>query len=194
MKRAAFYARVSATGETIDDQLRELEAVAKRHGWEVVDRFIDQGNTGGKGKEDRPALGRLVNAAIREEVDVVAAFSVEQLGRSLRELVGFLETLRDRGVDLYLHRQELDTATPQGQVVYQALDLFAGFERSIIVERVKAGMTRAKEQGKRLSRPTVDEWAIQRMRKLRAEGHSLRWIAEEVGVGRGTVEKYVKRV
>jgi DNA invertase Pin-like site-specific DNA recombinase len=194
MNRAAFYARVSTAGQTAENQICELEEVAKRLGWEVVDRFIDQGISGAKGRDNRPALDRLLKAVIRGEVDVVAAWSVDRLGRSLQDLVGILNELRSRDVDLYLHQQGLDTATPSGRAMYQMLGVFAEFERAIIVERIKAGMARVREQGKRLSRPTVDEWTIDRMRKLRAEGHSLRWIAEEVGVGRGTVEKYVKGV
>jgi DNA invertase Pin-like site-specific DNA recombinase len=194
MKRAAFYARASTAGQTVENQIRELETVAKRLGWEVVDRFIDQGISGAKGRENRPALDRLLKAVIRGEMDVVAAWSVDRLGRSLQDLVGILNELRSREVDLYLHQQGLDTATPSGRAMYQMLGVFAEFERAIIVERIKAGMARAKEQGKRLSRPTMDERTIERMRKLRAEGHSLRWIAEEVGVARGTVANYTEGI
>jgi DNA invertase Pin-like site-specific DNA recombinase len=192
MKRAALYARVSTAGQTVENQIRELEAVAKRLGWEVVERFVDHGISGAKGRDDRPALDRMLKAVIRGEVDVVAAWSVDRLGRSLQDLIAILNELLSREVDLYLHQQGLDTATPSGRAMYQMLGVFAEFERAIIVERIKAGMARAKEQGKPITRPSVDEGTIERMRKLRTEGHSLRWIAEEVGVGRGTVEKYTK--
>jgi DNA invertase Pin-like site-specific DNA recombinase len=81
MKRAAFYARVSTAGQTVENQIRELEEVAKRLGWEVVDRFIDQGISGAKGRDNRPALDGLLKAVIRGEVDVVAAWSVDRLAR-----------------------------------------------------------------------------------------------------------------
>ncbi len=192
MKRVALYARVSTGGQTVENQLRELHAVAERLGWVVVAEFVDQGISGAKGRADRPALDAMLKAVIRREVDVVAAWSVDRLGRSLQELVGILNELREREVDLYLHQQGLDTATPSGRAMYQMLGVFAEFERAIIIERIKAGMTRAKAQGKRLSRPLTPEEIQERIRELRAKGHSLRWIGEELGVGKSTVEKYAK--
>ena len=134
----------------------------------------------------------MLKAVIRREVDLVAAWSVDRLGRSLQELVGFLSELREREVDLYLHQQGLDTGTPSGRAMYQMLGVFAEFERAIIIERIKAGMARARQQGKRLSRPLTPEEVRERIQELRAEGHSLRWIAEEVGVSKSTVANYVK--
>jgi DNA invertase Pin-like site-specific DNA recombinase len=177
----------------LDRQFRELEAVGERLGWEIVDRYIDQGISGAKGREQRPALDSLLKAVIRGEVDVVAAWSVDRLGRSLQDLVGLLNELRARGVDLYLHQHGLDTGTPSGRAMYQMLGVFAEFERAIIVERIKAGMARAKAQGKSVTRPPLDEDTIERMRYLRSEAggaHSIRWIAEEVGVSVGAVQKY----
>src|SRR4051812_13369516 len=193
MKRVALYARVSTVGQTVENQIRELEAVGERLGWEIVERYIDQGVSGAKGREQRPALDSLLKAVIRGEVDVVAAWSVDRLGRSLQDLVGLLNELRARGVDLYLHQQGLDTGTPSGRAMYQMLGVFAEFERAIIVERIKAGMARARAQGKAITRPPVDQGTIERMRYLRSEGggsHSVRWIAEEVGVSVGAVQKY----
>ncbi len=192
MKRAALYARVSTGGQTTENQLRELEAVASRLGWEIVGRFVDEGISGAKGRSERPALDQLLKAVIRREVDLVAAWSVDRLGRSLQELVVFLNELREREVDLYLHQQGLDTATPSGRAMYQMLGVFAEFERAIIVERIKAGMARAKEQGKRLSRPMTPEEIQERIKELRAKGHSLRWIGEELGVSKSTVGHYAK--
>ncbi len=192
MKRVALYARVSTGGQTVENQLRELHAVAERLGWEVVAEFVDQGISGAKGRADRPALDSMLKAVIRREVDVVAAWSVDRLGRSLQELVGILNELREREVDLYLHQQGLDTATPSGRAMYQMLGVFAEFERAIIIERIKAGMTRAKAEGKRLSRPLTPEEIQERIRELRAEGMSLRRIGEEVGVSKSTVANYVK--
>ncbi len=192
MKRAALYARVSTSGQTTDNQLRELEAVAGRLGWVIVARYVDQGISGAKGRSERPALDAMLKAVVRREVDVVAAWSVDRLGRSLQELVGILGKLREREVDLYLHQQGLDTSTPSGQeAMDQMLGVFAEFERAIIVERIKAGMARAREQGKRLSRPLTPEEVRERIKELRAAGHSLRWIAEEVGVSKSTVANYV---
>ncbi len=115
-----------------------------------------------------------------------------QMGNPGQELVGFLSELRERSVDLYLHQQGLDTSTPSGRAMYQMLGVFAEFERAIIIERIKAGMARAKAQGKQLSRPMTPEEIQERIKELRAKGHSLRWIAEELGVGKSTAEKYAK--
>ena len=194
MKRVALYARVSTGGQTVENQLRELQQVGSRIGWEVVDRYIDQGISGAKGRAERPELDRMMRAVIRGELDVVAAWSVDRLGRSLQELVSLLNELRERRVDLYLHQQGLDTGTPSGRAMYQMLGVFAEFERAIIIERIKAGMTRARAQGKRLSRPLTPDAAIERIRELRARGMSLRRIAEEVGVSKSTVANYDSKV
>jgi DNA invertase Pin-like site-specific DNA recombinase len=181
---------VSTGGQTTENQLLELEAVAGRLGWEIVERYVDAGISGAKGRSERPALDAMLKAVIRREVDLVAAWSVDRLGRSLQELVGILSELRERGVDLYLHQQGLDTSTPSGRAMYQMLGVFAEFERAIIIERIRAGMARAKAQGKRLSRPMTPEEIRERIQELRAAGHSLRWIAEEVGVSKSTVANY----
>ena len=192
MKRVALYARVSTGGQTVENQLRELEQVGSRIGWQIVDRYIDQGISGAKGRAERPELDRMMRAVIRGELDVVAAWSVDRLGRSLQELVSLLNELRERRVDLYLHQQGLDTGTPSGRAMYQMLGVFAEFERAIIIERIKAGMTRARAQGKRLSRPLTPEAAVERIRELRARGMSVRRVAEEVGVSKSTVANYDK--
>ena len=194
MKRVALYARVSTGGQTVDNQLRELEQVGSRVGWEIVDRFVEQGVSGAKDRAERPELSRMMRSVIRGEVDLVAAWSVDRLGRSLQHLVTFLMELQERKVDLYLHQQGLDTSTSSGRAMYQMLGVFAEFERAIIVERIHAGLARARAQGKRLSRPVTPEAAIERIRELRARGMSVRCVAEEVGVSKSTVANYDKMV
>jgi DNA invertase Pin-like site-specific DNA recombinase len=194
MKRAALYARVSTGGQTVENQLHELRSVAERLGWEVIEEFVDQGISGSKGRDKRPALDQMLKCVIRGEVDVVAAWSVDRLGRSVQDLVGILNEIRERDCDLYLHQQGLDTATPSGRAMYQMLGVFAEFERQIIIERTNAGLARARAQGRRLGRPEVSPALVEDMKALRAKGHSLRVIAEKLGVGRGTVEKYTKEV
>ena len=190
MKRVALYVRVSTGGQTVDNQLRDLHAVAERLGWQIVETFIDHGISGTKGRSERPALDSMMKAVIRGEVDTVAAWSVDRLGRSLQELVAILNDLRARAVDLYLHQQGLDTATPSGRAMYQMLGVFAEFERAIITERIQAGLARARAQGKRLSRPLTPEQVQARIKEFRAKGMSLRRIAEEVGVSKSTVANY----
>ncbi len=112
MKRAAIYARVSTTnGQTPSNQIGRLREVAEKAGWEIVEEFVDRGISGAKGRDKRPAFDRLCKAATRREIDVVMAWSVDRLGRSLQDLVAFLGDLQAAGVDLYLDRQGIDTTT-----------------------------------------------------------------------------------
>ena len=156
-KRVAIYLRVSTTEQTTTNQRRELQAVAKRHGWSVVQVFEDAGISGAKGRKDRPALDALLKSVARREVDMVAAWSVDRLGRSLTDLLDFLRELHAKGVDLFLHQQGLDTSTPSGRAMFQMMGVFAKFERAMIRERVLAGLTRAKEQGISLGRRRLED-------------------------------------
>ena len=149
-KRVALYLRVSTAEQTVENQRRELQAVARRHGWKVVAVYSDAGISGSKGRDKRPEYDRLCHAISRREFDKVAAWSVDRLGRSLQDLVAFLGELHGKGIDLYLHQQGIDTATPAGKAMFQMMGVFAEFERAMIVERVKAGLARARSQGKRL--------------------------------------------
>ena len=147
MKRVAIYARVSTNGQTTDNQVRELRKVARRHGWKIVTEYIDHGFSGAKGRDKRPELDKLLKAANRREFDIIMAWSVDRLGRSLQHLVGFLDDIHAKGVDLYLHLQNIDTSTPSGKAMFQMAGVFAEFERSMIQERVRAGLERARAQG-----------------------------------------------
>ena len=151
-KRVALYLRVSTTEQTVENQQLELEAVAERLGWHVAAVFTDAGISGTKGREKRPGYDRLCHGIARREFNLVAAWSVDRLGRSLQNLVAFLGELHAKNVDLYLHRQGLDTSTPAGKAMFQMLGVFSEFERAMIVERVKASLARARAQGKRLGR------------------------------------------
>jgi DNA invertase Pin-like site-specific DNA recombinase len=191
-KRVALYLRVSTTEQTVENQQRELDAVAERHGWNVVAVFTDAGISGSKGREKRPGYDRLCHGIARREFDQVAAWSVDRLGRSLQELVAFLGELHAKGVDLYLHQQGLDTSTPAGKAMFQMLGVFAEFERAMIVERVKAGISRARSQGKRLGRRPVADAVVQRIREQLAGGSGILKTAKALNVGTGTVHR-VKR-
>jgi DNA invertase Pin-like site-specific DNA recombinase len=192
-KRVAIYARVStANGQTTKNQERELQDVAQRHGWQVVEVYRDKGISGAKGRDERPGLDKLLAAVARKEVDMVAAWSVDRLGRSLTDLLGVLQELHAKDVDLYLHQQGLDTSTPSGRAMFQMMGVFAEFERAMIRERVMAGLARAKAEGTRLGRqPTVtnDAAKVRAIQSDRAAGKSLRTIAQEHGIGHTTVAR-----
>jgi DNA invertase Pin-like site-specific DNA recombinase len=196
-KRVAIYLRVSTTGQTVENQRRELEAAAERHGWTVAASFKDAGISGSKGRDKRPGLQGLLRAVARREVDVVAAWSVDRLGRSLQDLVGLLGELHAKGVDLYLHQQGIDTTTPAGKALFQMMGVFAEFERAMIVERVKSGLARAKQSGtksgKPIGRPRIDAATEDAIRRLRAENPTLGIIkvAKQAGVGVGTAQRII---
>lgn len=189
-RRAALYLRVSTNGQTTENQRLELEAMAARCGWVIVGTYEDAGISGAKGRDKRPEFDRLCRDAARRRIDVVMAWSVDRLGRSLQHLVQFLADLHASSVDLYLHQQGIDTTTPSGKAMFQMLGVFAEFERAMIKERVQAGLARARAQGKRLGRPSTPptkEQAI--LADLRAGTLGLRKIAAKHGVGVSVVQR-----
>jgi DNA invertase Pin-like site-specific DNA recombinase len=188
--RIAIYARVSTGGQTTENQIRELEAVAARMDGRIVQRFIDDGISGSKGRRNRPAFDQLHKAITRREVDMVMAWSVDRLGRSLQDLVSLLEELRSLNVDLYLHQQGIDTTTPAGKAMFQMCAVFAEFERSMIQERVKAGLARARAAGKKLGRPLTKPDIEAKIRHaLKSGDKGIRKIAREFGVGTSVVQR-----
>ncbi len=148
MRQVAIYTRVSTDHQTTENQERELRAIATRMDWEIVNVYRDEGISGAKGRDERPAFDALCKDAARRQFDMVMAWSVDRLGRSLQDLVGFLSELHALGIDLMLHQQGLDTTTPAGKAMFQMMGVFAEFERAMIRERVKAGLDRA--QGNRV--------------------------------------------
>jgi DNA invertase Pin-like site-specific DNA recombinase len=192
-KRVALYVRVSTDRkQTIANQKRELDAVAQRNGWTIVAVFKDEGISGANGREKRPGFDQLLRGVTRKDFDIVAAWSVDRLGRSLKHLLDFIEELKAKNVDLYLHQQGLDTSTPQGRMVFQMTGVFAEFERAIIIERVKAGLKRAKAEGKQLGRPRLAADVEQQIREQLAAGVSIRKTALALKIAPGSVQR-VKR-
>src|SRR6266481_1896939 len=155
MKRAVLYLRVSTVDQTTANQERELREIAGRVGYEITKVYKDHGISGAKGRDKRPAFDALCRDATKRQFDVVLAWSVDRLGRSLQDLIGFLSELHTLGIDLFLHQQGLDTTTPAGKAMFQMLGVFAEFERSMIKERVRAGLARAKKAGIKLGRPSL---------------------------------------
>jgi DNA invertase Pin-like site-specific DNA recombinase len=190
MKRAGLYLRVSTGEQTMENQLRDLFDAAQHHGWNVVAVFTDEGISGSKRRDKRPGFGRLCCAITRREIDIVAAWSVDRLGRSLQHLVTFLGEIQASGCDLYLHRQGLDTSTPAGRAMFQMAAVFGEFERAMNIERTKAGMARARRQGKRIGRPKLEEGLRSAITQRLAEGASPFAVARALGVDRKTVLKY----
>ena len=192
-KRVAIYIRVSTDGQTTQNQRRQLEQVARQSGWKVVRVYEDKGVSGAKGRHERPAFDTLCKDATRRRFELVMAWSVDRLGRSLQDLVVFLNELHALGLDLFLHQQGIDTTTPAGKAMFQMLGVFSEFERALIRERVKAGLARAKAQGKVLGRPKIDSRTEARIRDtLAAGGKGIRKIAREFRVGVSVVQRIRK--
>lgn len=187
-KRVAIYTRVSTSDgkQTTENQLRELRAAAERMGWEIVAYYTDEGISGARGRDKRPGLDAMLKAITRREFDMVAAWSVCRLGRSLQHLISLLGDLDARGVDLYLHVQALDTSTPSGKAMFGMLGVFAEFERSMISERVKAGLARSTKKG---GRPALDPEKVERIKRSLGKGISINATAKKLRVGVGTVHR-----
>jgi DNA invertase Pin-like site-specific DNA recombinase len=188
-KTVALYLRVSTIDQHIENQRAELLAAAERAGWTVVGEYVDHGISGSKGRDKRPAFDRLLRDAAARRFQVIAAVSVDRLGRSLQDLVAFLAEIHALGVDLYLHRQGLDTGTPSGRALYGMLGVFAEFERALIQERVRSGMARAKAAGKPIGRPRVSKELERRITALRGSGNGILATARAVGCGASTVQR-----
>lgn len=192
-RKAAIYARVSTSGQSPENQIDELEAVAERMNWHVSAVYIDHGISGAKGRESREAFDNLCKAAIRKEFDLIMAWSVDRLGRSLQKLIDFLEDIHAKGIDLYLHQQGIDTTTPAGKAMFQLCGVFAEFEKAMVRERVLAGLARAKENGKILGRPKTPQAVEQSVIELRKAGMGIKKIARELGIGVSVVQRIVHK-
>jgi len=191
MRRAVIYLRVSTVDQTTANQERELREIADRMGCEIVKVYKDHGISGAKGRDKRPAFDKMCRDAARREFDLVMAWSVDRLGRSLQDLVGFLSELHALKIDLFLRQQGLDTTTPAGKAMFQMMGVFAEFERAMIAERVRAGLARARGEGKRLGRPPIAPALEKRIREALAapERPGVRVIAKRFGVNPGTVQR-----
>lgn len=185
-KRVALYTRVSTDQQTTENQHRELQAVAERLNWTIVETLADEGISGAKGRDQRPGFDRLMQIVTRKEVDLIACWSVDRLGRSLQHLVTFLNEINARGVDLYLHTQGLDTSTPAGRAMFSMLSVFAEFERAILRERIMAGLRRST---KKPGRPSLDPEKVQRIERALRSGLSINATAKKLKLGVATVHR-----
>jgi DNA invertase Pin-like site-specific DNA recombinase len=202
-KRAALYLRVSTDEQTTENQRQALRRVCEDRGWQIVNEYEDDGVSGAKGRDQRLGLDRMLKDATRRRFDVVLAWSVDRLGRSLMDLISGLQELHTARVDLFLHQQALDTTTASGKAMFQMMGVFAEFERAMIQARVQAGMDRAKaeqaagrvrrdKQGrllKAIGRPRVSAETEAAIRERLAAGAGILKVAGELGVGSGTVQR-----
>lgn len=185
-KRIALYTRVSQDTQTTENQRRELIAVAERNGWHIVAEYEDHGISGAKGRDQRPGCDALMKAVARREIDMVATWAVDRLGRSLQNLIAFLTEINAKGVDLYLHQQALDTSTPSGRAMFGMLSVFADFEREMIRSRIMAGLARS---DKKAGRPSLPPIIVEKIQRTLRSGLSINATAKRLKVGVGTVHR-----
>ncbi|CAK0771274.1 putative DNA-invertase from lambdoid prophage Rac [Gammaproteobacteria bacterium] len=188
-RTVALYLRVSTNEQTTENQRRELTAVAERAGWNIVDVYENAGISGAKGRDKRPAFDRLLKDAARRRFDLVAAWSVDRLGRSLQHLIAFLDDIHGYGLDLYLHQQGIDTTTIAGKAMFQMLGVFAEFERAIMRDRINAGLTRARNNGTKLGRPQTTSKNETAIKESLAAGNGILKTARLCGVGTSVVQR-----
>src|SRR6516225_11445043 len=182
-RRAALYVRVSTDAQTLENQIRELRQVAGRRGWDVVEVYSDAGISGAKGRNGRPGLDSMLKDASRRKFDIVMASAIDRLGRSLSDLLDTIRHLEACGVDWYLNQQAIDTTTPLGKLVFQVTGAFAEFERTMIRQRIKAGLKRAVAQGVKLGRPKIDSATERKVRNQLAKGVGILKVARSLGTG-----------
>ena len=188
MKRIAIYARVSTDKQTCENQLQELRVIAERMNYTIVAEFVDNGISGMKTRQDRPALDQLMKSATQRKFDMVMCWSIDRLGRSLQNLVEILNELQAMKIDLFFLQQGMDTSTPSGRMIFSVFGAIGEFERNLIRERVIAGQRRAVANGVKIGRPSkMNDGMRSAIQLLREKGMGIKQIARELKVGVGTV-------
>jgi DNA invertase Pin-like site-specific DNA recombinase len=193
LKRVCVYARVSKTSQSVERQISELEIVAARNDWEIVDRYIDHGISGAKGRNARPELDRMMKDSTKRKFDVVMVWSIDRLGRSLQNLMEILNDLKSKNIDLYMDQQAIDTTTPTGSLMFAMIGAFSEFEREMIRERVVSGLDNARKKGRIGGRPSnLTDEIRSKIVELKVAGKSIRKIKDECSVGTATVYKVLR--
>jgi len=187
-KRIAIYARVSTDKQSTENQLLELRTLCTKLGYAIVQEYTDNGISGAKSRDERPALDLLLKDATRRKFDMVMCWSIDRLGRSLQHLVEILNELQALKIDLYFQQQGMDTSTPSGRMIFSVFGAIGEFERNLIRERVLAGQQRAKANGVKLGRPSkMNDGMRSAVKLLRENGMGIKQIARELQIGVGTV-------
>ncbi len=191
--KTAIYGRVSTSDQSVDLQTSELREVAERSGWEISDVFLDEGVSGAKSRVARDGLRRLLIAVTRREITRIMVWSVDRLGRSLKDLVEIMGEINAAGCELYIHKQAIDTATPQGRMMFGLISVFAEFEREMIRERVKSGLREAKNKGKKLGRKPFPKIRVREILKLRSDGLTVKQISEKSKISTATINRMLRK-
>jgi len=187
--RVAIYARVSTCEQNTESQLLDLRRYTRERGWQLYREYTDNGISGTK--DSRPALKELMNDAKKRRFDAVLVWRFDRFARSTKHLISALEEFRNLGIDFVSYQENIDTSSPLGSAIFTIISAVAQLERDIIAERVKAGLRRAKENGKKLGCPRVEVDPAQ-IQKMRSRGLSLRAIGRQIGISRTKVSEILK--
>jgi DNA invertase Pin-like site-specific DNA recombinase len=186
-KRIAIYARVSTSDQDPEMQLVDLRKHAQARGWEIFAEYVDRGASGVR--EDRAEYQRMLADVRRRKVDLVLVWRFDRFSRSIRQLVTALDEFDSLGVDFASYNEAFDTTTPSGRLLFAVVGAMAEFERNIILERVRAGIAKARANGKHLGHPPVAEEKIASARRALGAGASIRRAAQESGLSVGRTWK-----
>lgn len=187
-KKVALYFRVSTDRQVVDLQVNEVRQYARDHGFEVFKEYTDHGISGSK--TSRPQLNQLFKDARKGEFSIVVCWRFDRMSRSLKHLIESLEEFQNLDVDFVSVRESIDTSTPSGKVLFSVIGAFAEFEKSVLSERVKAGLVAARKRGKKLGRPKTRNSEL--IRDLRQQGRSYRQISKLLGCSISTVHQELK--
>ncbi len=193
MKKVAVYGRVSTKDQDPESQLLDLRKYVQLRNWTIYQEYVDRGVSGAK--ESRPALDKLMKDARKRKFDILLVWKFDRFARSTKHLVTALEELEGLGIDFCSYEDSIDTSTNHGKLVFTIMGAIAEFERSLIRERVLAGIRRARENGIRLGRPPL-EVDIEKMKELVLNGNSVREIAKQMGISKSLIHKtltYLRR-
>ena len=189
-KRVAIYVRVSTKDQSVGMQLNDLERYSKERGLNIFKVYEDNGVSGTK--ETRPALGQLMGDARKRKFNVVLVWRFDRFARSTKHLVNALYEFRNLGIDFISYQENIDTSSPLGEAIFTIISAMSKLERDIIAERVKGGLRKAKENGKRLGRPK-SKIDTDKVIEYRKQNKSIRQIATALNLSKGTVQRALER-
>lgn len=192
--KVAIYSRVSTNVQTTENQLLPLKEYVERMNYELVNIYQDEGISGSKGRDQRPALNEMMKDAVKGKFKKVLVFDVSRLGRSLKDLINIMTDLKNQNIDFYFYNQGIDTTSSTGQMMFNLLGVLAQWELGQISERSKAGIARARAEGKTIGRPTtINESVEKSVLMLRDKEYGIRKIATELKIGVGSVMRILQK-
>ena len=194
MKKVCLYVRVSTQTQTTENQIQALREVAERSGYEIVKIYSDDGISGSKGREDRPALNQMMKDAVNRQFEMVMCWSIDRLGRSITNLIEIMNELNELKIDMFFSQQSIDTQTSSGRMIFGIFSSLASFEREMIRERVMAGLDRARKNGVKLGRPSsVNDGVRNAVLILKDKGVGVRETCRKLGIGCATYYSVVNK-